>query len=145
MFRAALTWIWGTWMNSSHSGLERPVESIRSRSHCPSHRCRISSDQSSLPVIAIEVLVLRSAPLAPLQMIWRNANRRHEGSHVLFVPVHLNTLLHPASYAPSSPSRSFSIRYDFCRMRRLYKRCTVRATSLPLPSSCPALRFQSSC
>jgi hypothetical protein len=83
MFRAALTWIWGTRMNSSHSGLERPVESIRSRSHCPSHRCRISSDQSSLPVIAIEVLVLRSAPLAPLQIIWRNANRRYEGRHVL--------------------------------------------------------------
>ena len=73
-------------MNSSHSKLERSAESIRSGSHCPSHHCRISSDQSSLPVIAIEVLVLRSAPPAPLQMIWRNANRRHEGSHVLFVP-----------------------------------------------------------
>jgi len=141
MFRAALTWIWGTWINSSHSELECPVESIRSGSHCPSHRCRISSDQSS----PIEVLGLRSAPLAPLQMIWRNANRRHEGRHVLFVPVISTPYSIPLHTAPSSPSRSLFIRYDFCRMRRLYKRCTVRATSLPLPSSCPALRFQSSC
>ena len=53
MFRAVLTLIWGTWVNISHSELERPVELIRSISQCPSHRCRISSDQSGLPVIAM--------------------------------------------------------------------------------------------